>query len=911
MIIDLIHNKIVASTITEAFEKSVKENLVPALVQKYGDTEIVGIQMYEDYLSDGFMKNGYWYYPLTVVTADGVFTEWVKWAVSGELFDKENPYAYLGEENIDFKITENVPEEFENKLVGRARFCEGGLIKLCVETTASDITKLSGKYSQTFIDELARQITAAIGSAMSVEGLDGSSIVLSLVFASGTYMEHISENITYRRLVLSDGASAPRDFWIKWTRLDGAVAYSVADDIGAENIIFELGEDVSQKIREKEYRYLVSVGKDKYHNAMGRKNVTEWREIVKRAIRRGELVKVEQTIELAPETRELEEKLADVLGRAGVAIPEKDSTPDTAAPAFDDEFERAMQKMREVANSEASDDDAEIPEVFEEVAAIEEAEAEEETEAEAAETAEETDIEAEEEAEELLCDDETDVADISDELSTFDAETDDTEAEADSDEIVFDASDDSDEAAMAEFAPTPVEFFEEEEDEEEEELDELEAFYAESEFSLDTGVGAVASNDEEEAELEEITRLALEALAEARERAAETADKPAESVAEEETVDEAVAVEEAFEEDAADEDAADEEFLDFTDDEALEEEAVADEEEEETLAELRLLEPDEIDEESPSEELAEAVADDADTDAIEETESIESETEILPEILVSPEREQDIRAEIEARIRLEYESRARKMAEEETARLRREQETMRIENERLLAEARREQERIRAEYEKLLSDTERLNAEREAMENARRAEEDRLRAQIEAQLRQEARERERLAEAARMAIEEQRRLEEENARRELERAAEEKRIEQERLQREAEARAVAERAAEAERIRREEEAARAAAAAAMPTVGDGNYSYTSKVVKFIFRKSVDPNITTRIHEIIKATIEYYGKDKVFLKIRASVPDSQSVILEFVQIPIEEMELLGNIIKILGNSGIGIAKAIVE
>ena len=48
-----------------------------------------------------------------------------------------------------------------------------------------------------------------------------------------------------------------------------------------------------------------------------------------------------------------------------------------------------------------------------------------------------------------------------------------------------------------------------------------------------------------------------------------------------------------------------------------------------------------------------------------------------------------------------------------------------------------------------------------------------------------------------------------------------------------------------------------------------------------------------------------------MKIRASVPDSQNVILEFVQIPIEEMELLGNIIKILGNSGLGIAKAIIE
>jgi hypothetical protein len=97
----------------------------------------------------------------------------------------------------------------------------------------------------------------------------------------------------------------------------------------------------------------------------------------------------------------------------------------------------------------------------------------------------------------------------------------------------------------------------------------------------------------------------------------------------------------------------------------------------------------------------------------------------------------------------------------------------------------------------------------------------------------------------------------------------------------------------------------------MPTVGNGKYSYTSKTVRFIFRRSVDPNITARIHEIIKATLEYYGKDKVFMKIRASVPDSQTVILEFVQIPIEEMELLGNIIKILGNSGLNIAKAIVE
>ena len=59
------------------------------------------------------------------------------------------------------------------------------------------------------------------------------------------------------------------------------------------------------------------------------------------------------------------------------------------------------------------------------------------------------------------------------------------------------------------------------------------------------------------------------------------------------------------------------------------------------------------------------------------------------------------------------------------------------------------------------------------------------------------------------------------------------------------------------------------------------------------------------------TLEYYGKDKIYLKVKASVPDSQTVCLEFMKIPMEEMQLLSNIIKVLGNSGLGIAKAIVE
>ena len=160
-----------------------------------------------------------------------------------------------------------------------------------------------------------------------------------------------------------------------------------------------------------------------------------------------------------------------------------------------------------------------------------------------------------------------------------------------------------------------------------------------------------------------------------------------------------------------------------------------------------------------------------------------------------------------------------------------------------------------------------------------------------------------------MAIEEQRRLQAENARIARQRE-EEERIEAEnrrRIAEELEAEAL--RQAEVERIRRAEEEEKAKAT--MPDMSTPQYAYTSKVVKLLFRRSVDPNITTRIHEIIKATVEYYGKDNVYLKIKAMVTDSQTVVLEFEEIPLEEMALLGNIIKILGNSGLGIAKAIIE
>ena len=658
-----------------------------------------------------------------------------------------------------------------------------GMVKLRIEA-AGELDKVLAKYPRSFLDEMARQLTAEIEGACGVEGLADSTIELVMSFAPNTYLEHISEAVTYRRLSLMDSVSAPRDFWVKWTRLKGDIEVYSED-----NILFELGEDVDQKIREKEYRYLLASGNEKYHNSMGRKKVTEWREVIKRAAKRGEITKIETDFELAPETLELEERIADLLGKRAAerAEPEKAEIP--FVHSDESEFEAAMASLRNVVESVAEvESEPEIEFVQEEIVMDEPEEIEEEI----VEDEPELEIEIVEEEvteEELVEDPEIEIEIIEEEIS---------------------------EEELVEDPEIEIEIIEEEIPEEE-----------------------LVEDPEIEVEIIE------------------------EEIDEEEIVEEPEIEIEITEEEP----------------EVVEEEPDATEEEIEV-----------VEESAPVREIPTPIAD----------------------------RAADIRAELETKIRLEYEVRAREKAEAEIVSLRHEIERIRIEAardkeelEKALAEAYQEQERLRMEYYRLSDETERAEAQRLADEAQRMAEEAELRMQIESQLRAEAQERERLAEAARMAIEEQHRLEAENARIARQRE-EEERLEEEKRRREEEERELeALRQAELERIRREDEEAKARARAAMPEMGDGKYSYTSKSVKFVFRKSVDPNITTRIHEIIKATVEYYGKDRVYLKIRATVPDSQSVILDFLDVPIEEMELLGNIIKILGNSGLGISKAIIE
>ena len=173
-----------------------------------------------------------------------------------------------------------------------------------------------------------------------------------------------------------------------------------------------------------------------------------------------------------------------------------------------------------------------------------------------------------------------------------------------------------------------------------------------------------------------------------------------------------------------------------------------------------------------------------------------------------------------------------------------------------------------------------------------------------------------MAEAARLAILEHKRMEEE-------RAEEERRLALEAEQRrmfEEEARLEAQRRREAERIQRDMSQRTAddhidAIVKEVKDAGesrpDASVNYVSKNARLIFRRPVDPNITKRVHEIILTTIKYFHKENVYIKIKASVPDSSTVNLHFVKIPESENELLVNIIKVLGGSNLGITKVILE
>ena len=293
MRINLLYNKIVADTVKEGFIESFNTTALPILSEKYPNAEEVVI--YEDYLSDGLFQAGTFFCPLTIVSEGSLSRAFASWRYDSKKFEDAIPYSYIGKDILDIAISETAPPEIEAKVAGRVPFFAKNAIGLTVNADAPTKIFLSGRYSQSFIDVLRDNITFAIEKEFGIEGAKDSTLELSLEFAPQTFMEHVLDNVSYRRILISAKACAPRDLWIKWTRLDGNGTYTVSSHVKESDVLFELCDEVPEKIREREYRYLIKLnGMSAYKNAMSRKNFTEWRELIKRVIKRGEVVKLDE-----------------------------------------------------------------------------------------------------------------------------------------------------------------------------------------------------------------------------------------------------------------------------------------------------------------------------------------------------------------------------------------------------------------------------------------------------------------------------------------------------------------------------------------------------------------------------------------------------------------------------------------
>ena len=344
MYFDLTHNRILESALSPAFREALESILAPKLRTIYGDG-IEGVTMYEDFLADDLVVDGECYYPLTVTTASGTHQRWIKWNIENKKqFESGNPYAYIGEEPLELLLADILPDGLKDKVFGRAIDYEKRTISLRVDTVGDPMV-LVGKYSQSFVDEMARQITLAIERTMGVEGLADSTIELRLTFATGSFMEHTSDNVTYRRLLLTDKGCQARDFWVKWTRLDSDKGYTVSDHPAPGSILFEIGEGVPQKIREKEFRFLCRTDPDKYQAAMGKRTATEWRSLIKRAIKNGDLIRVATDIELATHADRLADKLREIAGNSAPVAEAPIETPTVAEAPQEDSFESELDVM--------------------------------------------------------------------------------------------------------------------------------------------------------------------------------------------------------------------------------------------------------------------------------------------------------------------------------------------------------------------------------------------------------------------------------------------------------------------------------------------------------------------------------------------------------------------------------------
>ncbi len=826
--IDFLHSDILSGLMSEGFKSSVMDNLSPKLLAKYGECDI---QFYEDYIKDGFVLDKDFYYPITIIVNSSPRTQWIKWEKNNN-FENGIPYAYVGMGEIDFTLVDTAPFGFAEQLKGRMSYAKNDTVEFKISSVSADKTFLCGKASQTFIDMLKKALTSELEEKMLVKGVKDSSLEVRMMFAPESYMEHTTNNVTYRRLLIGSAGSAARDLWIKWTRLDSdKEGYSVSDNPLPGTISFEIADNVPQKVREREYRFLVRVDVTKYHNSMGRKNITEWREVLKRLVKKGELTKV--SLEELKKTDSAEFELPVFDART----PDNEPAPDVDVPAVesvaDETIDAAKSAEGEDDNSGLDKVSAMLNDVLKRYA-VEDTEPKEEPEAE-----EESETDSEFERAMRVArlavmgevQGEEDYATVTDTLEV-DLGTD------SEDTIDFTTIPSSEEYGIIDT------FFDDTEDESEVENE------AESEAEDEDDLPPFDIDDapvSNEPIIEEEPVLAL--------------TKEDEMIIEEPTLDDNL-------------------FTAPTVDEPKQEQNEVDTPEyieAETISIFDIIDKEQSYTPAPKEDTSEI-------------------NKIHEKLLY----EETLEKEVAERVAIA------------TASLRLEIQRLKQENEQLKSH----NDYIKDEYEIKLKAAENQVIKLKNAIDLKNREEEReiLRAQDAARLailnRQKLEEeaRARKYEEAEAILREKREEEERQKRLELER--EKKRVEEERARIEKEALEYQQKTFEFEPEPEEEPERKGGfSIEAEPVLP--KYTYEQRLVRIMFRQPADPNILSRISEIMNKTVEYFNKSDVYIRVKASMPDPQTALLNFVEIPKEEMELLVNIIKVLGKSGLNIAKIVLE
>ena len=616
----------------------------------------------------------------------------------------------------------------------KIRFSEDGCVKLNLAVTQGEIGMLDGKYSESFVRELVKQLTAAIESSLGVVGLSGSTIEIDMVYSPESFMEHITDGVTYRRLLMSAKGCAPRDLWIKWrTRTGETVSSAAAAD--SDGIEFFIGEDVPHKVREREYRYLVHGNSDKYRTAMGKKNITEWRDIVKRAVKRGELSRTAPEAEISQHSEEVADKLADLLERFNINLPK--DTDDTKS-ASDDIAELAKAKLLQRGIADESADEPYFPE-------------------------------------DTVSDGDPDANFVGDFISSLEVSS----QSPPEDEPPFEA--------------------------------EVQIAVPSKEFDIPTFAAGKEPDFFEPPFIPE----------EAKEEIAPKVDTDA----------------------------------------VLRESALK--------AELDSVKAERDALASEIENLKSALAAVKDTfgkamaELTAERDSLRSQLELEA---AARQREKTLFAE------------AARQAKEESDRIIRECEAelqRKAEDEARLAEEKQKEAELAQEEEMLRAEVERIERDMKVSIDGKRTALER------AQELSRAMEREALLKVQSIGLSEPKPT-----------------------SAPAYVKPVQAPAPQAEPAPKAEPA--------KPTpIGPENHPYTSVSAKLIFRHNVDPNVKGRLYEIISRALEYYKKEHVYIKLKASIPEPAAVMLNFEQFPEGEDELLRGIVKLIGNSDLGVMKIIVE